>query len=50
MQNPRPALSKTVKNLETEIGAEIFDRKSKTIALTDCGESLFEAARQAIQQ
>lgn len=46
----QPALSKTVKNIEEEIGAEVFDRKNKSIALTDCGEVLLEAARKAVLQ
>jgi DNA-binding transcriptional LysR family regulator len=44
----QPALSKTIKKLENELGAKLFDRSGKEVKLTDCGKDLFEKAQKLI--
>ncbi len=42
----QPALSICVKKTEEKLGAEIFDRKSQPIRLTDCGKAYINAVEQ----
>ena len=45
----QPALSATIKKLEDRLGYPIFDRSSKTLALTDIGQRYIRAAEQILQ-
>ena len=42
----QPALSATIRKLETNLGHPIFDRSGKTITLTDIGERYIRSAEQ----
>ncbi|MCM3764185.1 LysR family transcriptional regulator [Neobacillus niacini] len=44
----QPALSKMVKNLEDELGVQLFDRSEKFLHLTDAGEQLYERAQKLL--
>lgn len=44
----QPALSATIKKLETTLGHPIFDRSGKTITLTDIGERYIRATEQML--
>lgn len=48
----QPALSAAVKKVEAKVGAELFDRNSSPIALTDAGRAYIEATERiyAIQK
>lgn len=48
----QPALSAAVKKVESKVGAELFDRNSTPIALTDAGRAYIEATERiyAIQK
>lgn len=48
MHKTQPAISQTVRRLETEIGETLFDRSSKEGILTPAGEVLLEYARQIL--
>jgi DNA-binding transcriptional LysR family regulator len=41
----QPALSATIRQLETELGVELFERTSRRVSLTSSGELLLERAR-----
>lgn len=41
----QPTISKMVKNLEAELGVELFDRSRKKLVLTDAGKVLLEQAK-----
>jgi DNA-binding transcriptional LysR family regulator len=41
----QPTISKMIKNLETELGVELFDRSRKQLALTDAGRVVLEQAK-----
>ncbi|OXS78043.1 cidABC operon transcriptional activator CidR [Domibacillus enclensis] len=41
----QPTISKMIKNLETELGVELFDRSRKKLVLTDAGNILLEQAK-----
>lgn len=41
----QPTISKMIKNLETELGVELFDRSRKKLALTDAGQIILEQAK-----
>ncbi|WP_285768734.1 LysR family transcriptional regulator [Peribacillus sp. SI8-4] len=41
----QPAISKMIKNLETELGVELFDRSRKQLILTDAGKVVLEQAK-----
>lgn len=42
----QPALSASVKKTEEELGAELFDRRSSPVSLTEAGKAYIEAAEQ----
>lgn len=44
----QPALSRQVKALEREIGADLFDRTSRRVELTDSGAQFMPLARKAL--
>ena len=46
----QPSLSSAVKELEEEVGIEIFIRSNRGIALTPAGEEFVGYARQVVQQ
>lgn len=45
----QPALSQQVRQLEDQLGAQLFDRNGRTVRLTDAGEVYLRYARQALQ-
>lgn len=46
----QPSLSRQIAALEREIGATLFDRTSRRVALTEAGAQFFPAARKAIAE
>lgn len=44
------AVSHQIKSLEEELGAQLFDRKSRELRLTETGKSLFEEVSPLIEQ
>lgn len=46
----QPPLSRHIQQLEHEVGAELFDRASRPLALTDAGRLLFEQAVQVLDR
>src|SRR4051812_39341478 len=46
----QPTLSQQVKKLEDEVGAELFDRTQKPIALTPTGEIIIAQARIVVRE
>ncbi len=42
----QPALSVTIKRIESRIGAPIFDRSTNPICLTECGQKYIEVVKQ----
>jgi DNA-binding transcriptional LysR family regulator len=48
LHRTQPAVSQTVRRLETEIGAPLFDRSSKDGTLTAAGVVLYEYAQQML--
>lgn len=44
----QPPLSRQIKELELEIGADLFDRKIRPLRLTDAGRLLYQHAIQAL--
>ena len=48
-QIPQSAISKTVKNLERELGCELFSRNGKKIALNDNGKMFLEKIDTALK-
>lgn len=46
----QPPLSKRIQELETEVGAPLFDRDARPLALTQAGRLLFEQAMQVEQR
>lgn len=42
----QPALSATIKRVEEKVGHPLFDRSTKPLMLTECGEKYMEAAEQ----
>ena len=42
-------LSYAISNLEKELGAKLFERRGKTVALTVCGKSYLSCVRDALQ-
>ena len=45
----QPALSLAVKELESELGAELFLRRGRHVLLTSAGQALVDPARQALR-
>ncbi|UOQ45647.1 LysR family transcriptional regulator [Halobacillus salinarum] len=41
----QPTISKMIKNLETELGVELFDRSHRKLVLTDAGRVILEQAQ-----
>jgi DNA-binding transcriptional LysR family regulator len=48
LDRTQPAISQSIRRLETEIGEKLFDRSSKDGTLTAAGEVLLEYARQML--
>jgi DNA-binding transcriptional LysR family regulator len=48
LHRTQPAVSQTIRRLETELGEALFDRSSKDGTLTDAGRVLFDYAQQII--
>lgn len=46
----QPPLSRLIKALEAELGAELFDRSPRMVQLTPVGEALVEPARELVMQ
>lgn len=46
----QPALSGTVKSLESDLGVRLFNRTSRSVELTDAGHVLVAEARRLIQE
>lgn len=44
----QPTISNNIQNLERELGTVLLDRKSKTITLTDSGQSFYKYAAEMI--
>jgi LysR family cyn operon transcriptional activator len=44
----QPALSQQIRQLETEIGGQLFDRSGREVRLTDFGNAYIEYARRAL--
>jgi LysR family positive regulator for ilvC len=44
------ALSRSIRNLEAEVGAELFKRDNRTVALTHAGETFLIYSRDAVAQ
>ncbi|GAB6991209.1 cidABC operon transcriptional activator CidR [Paenibacillus pini] len=45
----QPTISKTIKNIEEELGVILFDRSNKKIVLTDAGQIIFEQAQPIVK-
>ena len=45
----QPTLSQQIRQLEDGLGAQLFDRSSRTVRLTDAGEAYLRHARRALQ-
>ena len=45
----QPTISKTVKNLEDELGVQLLERSTKKIQLTDAGEVVYKQALQVFK-
>jgi DNA-binding transcriptional LysR family regulator len=46
----QPALSQQIRNLERELGAQLFERSSRPIGLTAAGEAVLGEARRTLRQ
>ncbi|MGU3412727.1 LysR family transcriptional regulator [Enterobacteriaceae bacterium C34A] len=46
----QPALTKSIKELEEGISAQLFIRRSKGVALTECGESFYQHANLILEE
>lgn len=46
----QPGVSRTIKNIEQQLGAELFDRSGTKIALTPGGEIFLQSSRAILQQ
>ncbi|MDF2876247.1 MAG: gltC 8 [Sporomusa sp.] len=44
----QPSISKTIKDLETQLGSTLFYRNTKFVELTDAGEAILEQAQQIV--
>lgn len=45
----QPAMSQTIRSLERELGADLFDRVGRSVRLTAAGRALLPGARQALR-
>src|SRR5687767_9849737 len=46
----QPPLSRTIRQLEGEVGGPLFDRSDRPLAMTPLGQLLYEPARQMIDR
>ena len=46
----QPALTKSIKELEEGMAAQLFVRRSKGVALTECGEGFYSRARLILEE
>ena len=46
----QPALSSTIRELEEELGIQIFERTNKGVSITDEGREFLAYAKQAVSQ
>ena len=46
----QPTLSGQIRKLEHELGAQLFERTTKAVALTPLGEALLPHARRAVEE
>lgn len=46
----QPAVSKRVRNLETQLGTALFDRERRSVHLTDAGKLLLPSAQRILQE
>jgi DNA-binding transcriptional LysR family regulator len=44
----QPALSRQIRQLEEEVGADLFDRAARTLELTAAGREFFDGARETL--
>ncbi|WP_347860852.1 LysR family transcriptional regulator [Salimicrobium sp. PL1-032A] len=45
----QPTISKMIKNLEEELGVELFDRSRKKLVLTDAGRAIYDKAETIVK-
>lgn len=45
----QPPLSRTIRRLEEELGARLFDRTTRSVSLTPSGSALLEPARRVVE-
>ena len=50
LNTSQPAITKQIKNLETQLGIKLFERKSKGVELTLEGKKLYEKIKEPIQE
>ena len=50
LQLSQPALTKSLKELEEGMAAQLFMRRSKGVTLTECGESFFQHASLVLEE
>lgn len=50
MNLSQPALTKSIKELEEGMAAQLFVRRSKGVALTECGEGFYQRARLILEE
>lgn len=46
----QPALSRTIRDLEEELGAALFERNTRKVKLTDAGEDFLQSARRILDE
>ena len=44
----QPSISQLIKNMETQLGAPLFDRSSSPIQLTPIGQAYYDAAKKIL--